>query len=311
MKKIWIIILTAMNCLSLKAQVNLVPNWSFEDTVACPISIGQINRATGWSSYKFTPDYFNSCNNNQVSVPINSIGYQSAKTGNAYAGLYTYAKFSVNYREIVGVQLSQPLSIGQSYYISFYVNRAFNPNAGFHINIATNKLGLKLSTIPYSDTNPIQINNFAHIYSNTVINDSLNWIQISGFTYADSAYQYLGIGNFFTDANTTNIFFDTSAAFAYYFIDDVMVIDSNATGIIETGNNEIIKIFPIFFHDEMIIEGRGIKSVKIFDAAGKICIKKDCIVSPKKIDTKSLNKGMYFIVVTTQNEAYSKKIVKQ
>lgn len=31
---------------------NLVNNWSFEDTLACPAGPPQIDKAAGWSSYK-------------------------------------------------------------------------------------------------------------------------------------------------------------------------------------------------------------------------------------------------------------------
>ena len=74
---------------------NLVPNPSFEDTVSCPDNLAQIDKAVGWSSYRITPDYFNSCSSASafpsVSVPSNQWGTQSAKTGNAYAGLITYS----------------------------------------------------------------------------------------------------------------------------------------------------------------------------------------------------------------------------
>ncbi|MCX6199441.1 MAG: hypothetical protein NTY88_09500 [Bacteroidetes bacterium] len=42
---------------------NLVPNPSFEDTDVCPVGIGDVEKATGWGSYSYTPDYFNACNN--------------------------------------------------------------------------------------------------------------------------------------------------------------------------------------------------------------------------------------------------------
>src|SRR5690606_32613561 len=85
---------------------NLVPNWSFEDTVACPTSLTQIDKAIGWSSYRQSPDYFNSCapvNYPQnVSVPTNQWGDQFAKTGNAYAGFVTFTLGASNSREYIG-----------------------------------------------------------------------------------------------------------------------------------------------------------------------------------------------------------------
>jgi hypothetical protein len=50
---------------------NLVPNWSFEDTISCA-------KMVGWSSYRLTPNYLSSCNNGQFGVPSNLFGYQSS-----------------------------------------------------------------------------------------------------------------------------------------------------------------------------------------------------------------------------------------
>jgi hypothetical protein len=134
------------------AQVNLVPNPSFEDTVSCPFSIGDIDKAVGWSSFGITPDYFHSCNSLNFHVPNNVRGFQFAHTGNAYVGIGTYRK-TTNEREYIGIQLSQNLVIGQRYFVKFYLSRAEN------FYYATNKMGIKLSTVSYSETNPIPTDN--------------------------------------------------------------------------------------------------------------------------------------------------------
>ena len=109
MKKICIYMLLLVSK-SLFGQ-NLVNNWSFEDTVACPMGATQISKATGWDSYKLTPDYFNYCNTTQVGVPSNFNGYQYARTGNAYAGFVSFAYYGTNYREIFGSKLIQQLNM--------------------------------------------------------------------------------------------------------------------------------------------------------------------------------------------------------
>lgn len=68
-------------------QMNLVPNPSFEDYMQCPTAYDQIDRATGWSTYSESTDYFNSCSNltsSGVGVPFNSWGQQWAKGGSGY-----------------------------------------------------------------------------------------------------------------------------------------------------------------------------------------------------------------------------------
>src|ERR1035437_7061145 len=99
MKSLYIIIAFLIFWGGIKGQ-NIVPNPSFEIHDSCPTGVTQIDRSTGWCSYGQTPDYFNSCNNNQVSVPGNYAGYQNALTGNAYSGFLTYARFANNIREI-------------------------------------------------------------------------------------------------------------------------------------------------------------------------------------------------------------------
>lgn len=310
MKKIWIMFLLNMLNTMLKAQINLVPNPSFEDTMSCPFGISQIDKAMGWSSYKLTPDYLNSCTNSQVGVPFNLFGYQYARTGSAYAGLYSFSRFTSSYREIIGIQLLHPLTIGHSYYVAFFVSRGFNSDPGININIATNKLGARFSTVSYSYLNAVSVDNFAQVYTNSVISDTLNWIEISGFFIADSAYQYLSIGNFFTDSATTRVRLDPNAALAYYYIDDILVTDSTATNIIENYLSGSINVYPNLFQDELIIEGSNIKSISIYDAGGRKCIEHTSKTSLKKINVSRLIRGMYFIRVNTTDKSFIRKIIK-
>ena len=98
---------------------NLVPNPSFEDYSECPVFPGEISQAIGWSSYGGSPDYFNSCANgaNPVTVgtPANNYGFQHPADGFAYIGLYTFYSTPPDYREFVGVELLENLSIGGRY----------------------------------------------------------------------------------------------------------------------------------------------------------------------------------------------------
>lgn len=229
MKKLLLLFLI-INCkLSISFSQNLVPNPSFEDTLSCPNALTQINRADGWMSFSITPDYYNACSDPSlfipVSVPHNFGGDQLARTGNAYAGFVAFKTGATNSRDFVATQLSQQLIIGQKYFVSFWVSTAFGyMNLQDYPHLACNNLGAKFSTIPYSQVNPMPINNFAHVFDTTLINDTINWIKISGSFIADSAYQYLSIGNHFDDNHTTIASIGTSLPNdAYYYLDDVKV----------------------------------------------------------------------------------------
>jgi hypothetical protein len=311
MKKIWkyFLMLISMN---VNAQ-NLVPNPSFEDTVACPSMLGLINNSIGWNSFRESPDYFNSCAPNagfsNPSVPVNSWGYQYPRTGNAYAGVTTFSILSANWREFTGIQLTQALSIGQSYFASFYISRAVN-NIN-HMNIASSKIGMLMSTVEFSSINPAPVGNFAHVYSDTLISDTSNWVLISGFFLADSAYQYLIIGNFFNDSLTNHVVFDSSATYAFYYVEDILVMDSTTTGINQDYAAWSDRILLNLFQNEMTIGGNDIKTISIFDATGRKCIEQAAASSLNRINVSSLSSGIYFIQVCTSGNSFVRKIIKQ
>ncbi|MBK5285058.1 MAG: T9SS type A sorting domain-containing protein, partial [Bacteroidia bacterium] len=215
---------------------NLVPNYSFEDTVTCPTNLDQVNKAVGWSAFRASPDYFNICSSSQfVRVPNTNFGYQYPRTGNGFIGLHCY-----HVRENIGVQLMTPLTIGETYYGSMYVVRALGGIPG--CNVAINRIGMKLSTVPYSFSSPISTDNYAQIFANSVISDTLNWIEVSGSFIADSSYQYLSLGNFFNDSMTTAIFYEPDG-FSYYFIDDVY-LSTEPEGIPPINKNDGVTLFP-------------------------------------------------------------------
>ena len=74
------------------AQGDLVINPSYEQMDTCPNSLDQARFALGWSSYKQSPDYYNSCAgiNSIASVPSIVAGFQIAYSGNGYIGLQTF-----------------------------------------------------------------------------------------------------------------------------------------------------------------------------------------------------------------------------
>ncbi len=54
-----------------EAQINLVSNPSFEDTVSCLFGLDQIGAAVGWSNFNGSCDYYNRWANNYFNVPFN------------------------------------------------------------------------------------------------------------------------------------------------------------------------------------------------------------------------------------------------
>lgn len=221
----------------LNAQINLVPNPSFEDTVQCGASILPVSF---WTAIYGSPDYFNSVYHALCGyagdVPNNIFGYQPALTGNAYMGFATYAlPNGSNYREAIHTSLLDSLKLNKKYCVSFYVNLANNTK------YASDDIGAYFST-SYSISFPLvaQINN----PTGNFITDTVNWTLISGIMTAQGDEQYINIGNFKDDVTTTVIVNNPAAVDpeTYYFIDDVSIyelpdIDAGINDSVYIGNS--------------------------------------------------------------------------
>jgi hypothetical protein len=279
--------------------------------------------AIGWNSFSNTPDYNNACSSyTNCSVPSNLAGYQYPHTGNAYCGVYTYDKAGF-YREAIGGQLSAPLTVGQKYYVSFFTSLTIKgPNNAY----ASNNIGAKFSTVAYNTTsvsNQIPINNIAQLKSYSIITDTSNWIQIMGSFIADSAYQYVALGNFFDDANTDTIRLGGGALpiEAYYFIDDVCVSTDSLytatwTSVIENENEGgFVTVFPnptstgIFTLTSA--NNTQIENAELFDVIGKQMLlkRKRADENRLEINISELPEGLYFIRVKTESGTLTKKVL--
>jgi hypothetical protein len=220
---------------------NLVPNPSFEDTIACPTTANQLNNCAFWSVVNNTPDYFHECDfiTGNTSVPYNFAGFQFASSGNAYVGLFTFSRVQPNEREIITCELISPMVIGQKYLASMKISWS-----GANATIASNKTGMLFSTQLFSPGSVYPVTNMSHIYSNVIDSDSINWTTISGSIIADSNYQYLLIGNFFDDINTDTAQFHPLTSYAYYYIDDVSVIPDTLNSLNHIYSNVGVNVFP-------------------------------------------------------------------
>ncbi len=213
--------------------VNMVPNPSFERYTNCPSMISQFDFAAPW----FTPsdgttDLYSSCGGpwSSVSTPTNLAGVEIPQDGQAYAGAVVWSQYGLNtnnsyrdYREYLEVPLRTTLVGGARYQVSFYVSRSDNRP------YAIAELGAYFSKLP------LQTNGFYRNFAVTpqVENASTNlllatngWMLVQGTFIATGNEEYLTIGNFRTDANTTWTNANPNAPlpdYAYYYFDDISV----------------------------------------------------------------------------------------
>ena len=287
------------------AQVNLVPNPSFEEYTVCPDAASEINYAVSWYSSTTSCDLYNSCSSSaDVSVPDNSMGTQEPLGTNCkgYAGIFTYIE-NLNYREYIYAKLDSQLLIGKKYYISFYVSLADDINCGI------DKIGILLTTnqLIYGTTIINNFVNYSQVRAPSPITDRINWIKISGSFVADSNYDYVNIGNFYSNENTDAIKLDNLNCTSYYFIDDICVSTDSLTcyepdAILENNSkSNSVNIFPNPATDELTIDcALTDKSYfELFDLIGakRKAVMLDCGSQTKRIDLTDIDSGLYFYSV--------------
>jgi len=284
---------------TLKAQ-NLVPNPSFEDTVACPTILGEINFAVYWSDIGGSPDYYNICatSTSGVSVPTNTFGYHYAASGNAYAGFWAKDESS-GYREWLEAPLLSNLQIGTKYYVYMKVSLSPYPIDSQYCGV--NKIGVLFSTMPYHSQT---YSNYAQIYADSIITDTLNWVTIHGSFIADSLYAFINIGNFFSDSLTDSLQVAGTSCQAYYYLDDICV-SSDSTYCTDYVGIEDIKdennnFFPNPSTDFIIIKdkGRRITEIYIYDTIGELVKIYSPSDTPEQIlNLNGLSQGIYHLVI--------------
>ena len=302
MKK-FIICLCLFSAIKADAQ-NLVLNPSFEDTIACTGTYAMPCNYWYWATYG-SPDYFSEQPdiNCVVPAPQSTAGFQYARTGIAYVGLGLFTQHIIptfiNKREYVGGILLDTLRQGHEYCVSFYVSVAEE------FKYVTDGMGLYLSVdsaVDYTINTNLSFVPQIENPAGNIIYDTLNWVQISGTYIANGGEKYFTIGNFKDDANTMIDSTSSTGNSAYYFIDDVSVIDCTV-GISEVNDNlNSGKLYPnpartaVYYESELNDNENGL--LELYDMLGN------------KLSAYTLNHGKNKITIGALNYARGVYMVK-
>ena len=196
-------------CASYTTQAqNWVPNPGFEETDSCTFGLG-LGELHHWHSAFGTPDHLQSCQpyGTVNGLPLNLFTYQQPFEANSCAGIFTFdGNTGTEYREWIMAALLEPLVVGHTYYCSFWANAAFGGTSQTPQNwLASDHLGMLFTTYDrqwiWGDPYPTALNQ-AHILHPQILSDTAGWTLVSGNFVADSAYTYLMIGNFYSNALT-------------------------------------------------------------------------------------------------------------
>lgn len=212
---------------------NLVPNPSFEEHSYCPVNFnqGKLDIVQGWKqASRGTSDYFHTCSR-IVGIPENSFGEQSAREGEAYVGLITFAPSKKNYREYMQAKLDSPLGAGQLYCVRFYVSSADLSE------FVTDGLGAVFSNskIKNDSEKVIPMNPQVSNPLNNVLDNNDDWTMLSDVYRAQGGEKYITLGNFLPDhrtlirrRNLSPVEGQRTWESAYYYVDDLSVAAVNS-----------------------------------------------------------------------------------
>jgi hypothetical protein len=308
----------------LTAQVNLVPNNSFEQFDSCPDFSGQINRVFKWNSpTNSTPDILtgNFCNvylnSNCIDLPNNPlVGYQNARSGFSTAGLVMYSNSpngNGSNREYLQIKLSSKLKINSLYCVSYYVNLSHNLSkyiiqdfGGYFSNDSIYVFGAlpNYPTLQY----PSFINN------NTFIDDTTNWVEISGYYTATGGEEYFLIGNFTSQESVDTLLYNqnSNTYVAYYLIDDVFVIECDS--LVESNEYfaEQFDIYPNPAQDFVSIEipkNYNQAQLNIYNLTGQLIAQKIVTQPNQQIPITDLDNGMYIFVIQNGDKVIGRQRV--
>jgi OOP family OmpA-OmpF porin len=254
MTKKFLIIVVFLITASITAQ-NMVKNPSFEKAHKGPLTYGEFhNNVLHWSSPNLgTPDYFSTRSRGMNAR--NYRGNQDPKTGDCYAGIYLFAvKNGNSYREYLQVELQEALQKNVTYKVSYHISLAeFSSHSIDSVHtLFTEKRtgGLKNESTLFGkkhvgpklkdgviELDTIKSNTF---HKQTYYLDNgpqlmYDWLKVE-FSYTASGFEkFMVIGNLNKNENTKIAQHRAieQRAFAYYYIDDVSIIEDSLVPILE------------------------------------------------------------------------------
>jgi len=309
-KKILILVLAI--AIKINAQVNLVPNPSFESYSICPNGSDELYLAKPWFKPNTgTPDYFNSCATilSSFNVPNTGLGYCPANSGSAIVGEVFYDKVTYNgpniFREYIATKLNSQLISGTKYYATYYIrladsSRYASDNVSVYFGDSIKKNSFDTINVIPQITSP----------SGNFLTNKLSWTKLRGSFVSNGAEKYMYIGNFKHPITNDTIFVNGGGnkiywSFPYYFFDDICLSSDsiyceNWITNIKKFNSFDFRLYPNPVVSELHINSTSVDyRVKIFNSVG---VEQQLDVNENKIDCKSLLPSVYFLHYNQANE---------
>ena len=284
---------------------NLLDNGGFESNGSFPTNVMQSDLCTGWSKCNQggggSPDYFHINGSGLVQLPNSFYATISPHGGSAIMGLITYHGLSTNFREYLSHALNSPLVVGATYNVQFYLsNGMYNGNYG---GCGSNHFGMAFSTNQCQQIGTSPMDFMIPQYSDNAIFYHSDWQQVNFSFIADSAFQYLTIGNFTSNANTLIQNVENSPTeIAYFFVDDIQVVRAEETTGVESQEKSTTSFLFCLEKNQLTCMGidDADNDLIISDALGRFVFEKKHL-SNGKIDLSNLPSQHYFYRFANEN----------
>ncbi len=256
MKKRILTILLIFAGIVSQAQINLVLNPGFEQYTHCPDELDEVKYCNDWNGLATIwmppdwahdppglPDYVNTCSSTiYAGVPNNYYFFDYAHSGNGMVIVQMYYIDSTvpDLRNYLQGSLSHSLVSGHAYTVNFYAILLQCST------FAVNHIGAYFDdgTIDTTHrTGQVQSQYTPQVQDTNIINDTLNWHEITDTFTAGGGEKYITIGNYYENYKTSHIAVPSTHpgvgwGYSAYLIDDVTVID--CANMPQAGNDTLI-----------------------------------------------------------------------
>lgn len=221
-------------------EYNIVQNGGFEEVEKEPTTFDQISRATGWNNVTIglSEVFSKGATAKTVGIPDNFYGTMEPAEGVRYAGFFAWKddqrrnfdgdpedpfKPGWNaYSEYPWAELPITLKEGRTYEVRFRVALAGNSDR------AVAGIGVFLSPLKLEYHNRSFLQERPQVVEETILEERGKWVEVKGSFVADGDERYLVIGTFPTAIfETKRIIEGVDNQYAYYFLDDVFLIETN------------------------------------------------------------------------------------
>ena len=291
------------------AQINLVPNGSFEDTVNCQVNTqSTLLKATHWyNPNAATPDVWDCDSTRWCGMPMgpSNNSYQYSYDGDRHAGIYCwYGPGSSNTREYLGVRLSEPMIPGQSYEVSIrYARRRVFGYAIDHLGVWFGWDSLWQNTTAWLSVEPLLR---LHDPDSEYLDEADEWTLIKDTMVANGGEEWMVIGHFEPAATVDGILYDPNGiTLCYYFVDDVVVTPLE----IHSG----ISAPPAHWSsDGRVLHGDAgtMVQVRIHDLSGRL-LHAQHAYGGDRISLTDLPTGTYVVEIMGDNSRAAIKVMKE